>query len=249
MRDFISATLSAGREIASILKSGDSALYAKLSRGAGGDISIGADLKAEEILISALESFGCIDSEERGFIDNHKPHIIVIDPLDGSDNLLSHIPYYGASVALCDEDYRTKAAVIMNYCDNSAIVGFGDEILRGNLCGDLGDFKPLTMPQSAKCGIFERAYSNPKMCAILHKHSIKFRSLGALALSLGLANEVKFILFSGNKRKYDIQAGLFLARNLHQITHKNFILISRDKALFDKIAGILSEESDGIGNL
>ena len=100
MRDFIQATLNAGLQIALALNARTPNLYEKHARGAGGDISIGADLLSEEIFITQLSAFGNIDSEEAGFVDNKQAHTIVIDPLDGSDNFVSGIPYYGASVAL-----------------------------------------------------------------------------------------------------------------------------------------------------
>lgn len=242
MEKFINATLKAGYKIAQILKSGEDSLYQRYSKGVGGDISIGADLQSERIFCEYLSPFGNIDSEESGFIDNGKEWDIIIDPLDGSDNFVSKIPYYGASVALCDTNLMTKVAVIMNFCDYNVVVGYEDKILKGRLGERLSDFREQTFNKVAKCGIFERAYSNPHICQILSDNHIKFRSLGALALSLGLANEVNFIIFMGKSRKYDICAGMFIAKKLYKIVDKNIILMSKDKKLFDKISKLLSLE-------
>ena len=281
MRDFIQATLNAGLQIALALNAGGAKLYAKHSRGAGGDISIGADLLSEQIFIAQLSAFGNIDSEEAGFVDNKKAHTIIIDPLDGSDNFLSQIPYYGASVALRANGVESFAdssvdsaniGIIMNFCNLSAVVSFEGKNYYGNLAQDFSTFiesraesnadstaesraesnadstaeshikiadSTIDSTNQPKCGIFEGAYRNPHICEILHKNNIKFRSLGALALSLGLSERVKFVLFDGKKRHYDFEAGFLVAQNLHKIEGQNLVLISKDKILFDKISNLL----------
>lgn len=268
MKDFIQATLNAGLQIALALNARMPNLYEKHARGAGGDISIGADLLSEEIFITQLSAFGNIDSEEAGFMDNKKAHTIVIDPLDGSDNFVSGIPYYGASVALREnsaessENFAESNAessldsasigIIMNFCNLSAVVSFKGKNYYGNLAQDFSLFAEssgkiaessaesrLDSANIAKCGIFEGAYRNPHICEILHKNNIKFRALGALALSLGLSERVNFVLFDGKKRHYDFEAGFLVAQNLHKIEGQNLVLISKDKILFDKISNLL----------
>lgn len=235
MVDFIKATLNAGLQIALKLNNGTDNLFTHFNRGAGGDISIGADLLSEEIFITHLSQFGNIDSEEAGFIDNKKPCTIIIDPLDGSDNFTSRIPYYGASVAL-----REKAlGVIMNFCNLNAVVHYNGKNFYGNLAQDFLLFSDKIPQNTAKCGIFEGAYKNPKICGILKDNAIKFRSLGALALSLGLAHNVNFVLFSGEKRHYDCEAGFLITKDLYKIESQNLALISKDKILFDKISNLL----------
>lgn len=68
--------------------------------GFGGDNSLKMDLIAENIFIKYLENFGNIYSEECGLLNTNKEFTIVIDPLDGSNNFYSSLPYYGTSVAL-----------------------------------------------------------------------------------------------------------------------------------------------------
>ncbi|MGX3010660.1 inositol monophosphatase family protein [Helicobacter sp. 23-1044] len=238
MRDFIEATLNAGLQIALNLNSGKAELFAKHSRGAGGDISIGADLLSEGILVESLSAFGNIDSEEAGFIDNKKEHTIIIDPLDGSDNFLSQIPYYGASVAMRDENGVSVIGIIMNFCNLSAVVHFSGQNFYGNLAHEFESFSKIAPKNPAKCGIFEGAYRNPHICKILNENNIKFRAIGALALSLGLSEKVNFVLFDGKKRHYDYEAGFLIAKNLHKIEKQNLVLISKDKQIFDTIAKI-----------
>lgn len=233
--DFIKATLNAGLQIALELNNGKDSLFTHFTQGAGGDISIGADLLSEEIFITHLSKFGNIDSEEAGFIDNGKDCTIVIDPLDGSDNFTSRIPYYGASVAMKERDI----GIIMNFCNLSVALHYQGRNLYGNLAQDFSLFCEAIPQNVAKCGIFEGAYKNPQICGILKDNAIKFRSLGALALSLGLSHSVNFVLFSGDKRKYDCEAGFLIAKNLYKIESQNLTLISKDKILFDKISNLL----------
>lgn len=248
MKKFIQATLNAGLQIALNLNSGKTNLYEKHSRGAGGDISIGADLLSEGILVEQLSAFGNIDSEEAGFVDNKKECTIIIDPLDGSDNFVSKIPYYGASVALRENGAESSnVGIIMNFCNLSAVVHFDGQNYYGNLAGDFESFSVNAPFESfvkngvnpAKCGIFEGAYRNPQICKILNENNIKFRALGALALSLGLSHSVNFVLFDGKKRHYDFEAGYLIAKDLYKTESEKLVLISKDKQIFDRIAKFL----------
>ncbi|WP_181881770.1 inositol monophosphatase family protein [Helicobacter sp. MIT 14-3879] len=235
MKEFINKALDAGLKIALELNNTNKDLYIKHTLGAGGDISIGADLISEQIFIESLSEFGNIDSEESGFIDNNRQHTIIIDPLDGSDNFLSNIPYYGASIAIPSLDI----GIIMNFCNLNAIVHSENKNFCGTLAQDFSEFKELIALNTSKCGIFEGAYSNPNICSLLASSNIKFRSLGALALSLGLVYNVSFVLFCGKKRKYDLEAGYLISKNLYKIENKKLALISKDKNLFDNIAKLL----------
>lgn len=286
MEDFIKAALKAGKAAAALLKSGDEELFLPQNVGFGGDVSLVADLKSEAIFCESLGGFGNIHSEECGFIDNHKAFTIVLDPLDGSDNFLSKIPYFGASVALCDQNDETKVGIVMNFCDESVILRSENALLKGRLGGDLSDFcpfgfapgfapqgfnasesaesaprfaaqkpsesaesAPLESPRFArfaapnapapKCGIFEKSYANPSIAAALSQNGVKFRSLGALALSLSLAHEVAFVLFRGKARIYDVKAADFITRGLYRAQSGETMLLSRDEATKNRITNIL----------
>lgn len=233
MKSFVNKTLNAGLKIALSLNNATPSLFNKYGVGKGGDISIGADLLSEEIFIEYLSEFGNIDSEESGFIDNDKEYNIVLDPLDGSDNFLSRIPYYGASVAM------NNIGIIMNFCNLNAVVHYMSVNYCGNLSQDFDEFQVMKHMNIQKCGIFEGAYKNPALCEILHNNNIKYRSLGALALSLSLAHNVNFVIFNGKKRKYDLEAGYLMTKDLYRMESENLVLISKDKQLFDNISKLL----------
>jgi len=101
---FIEECIKANKEISNYLtqKLKPEDFFYQESFGEGGDKSLNMDLVAESIFVKYLSSFGNIYSEESGLIKtkNYENHTIVIDPLDGSDNFLSNLPYYGTSVSL-----------------------------------------------------------------------------------------------------------------------------------------------------
>lgn len=239
MTDFIQASVKSSKQIIKILSQRKPEYMQKHHMGAGGDISLGADLLSEEIFAKHLLQIGSIDSEESGYIPGKSEDIIILDPLDGSDNYLSNIPYYGASIALCDKDRKTKEAIVINFCTQNAYYDSGDGLREINLRSE------ANIPNIdifAKCGIFEKAYSNPHLCFKMYEKKMKFRSLGAIALSLSNAHYVNFVFFAGNIRDYDSQAGLFLCRDLWVEKSDDFLLVSRNKEIFDIISKIASKD-------
>lgn len=202
------------------------------TRGAGGDISKEIDLVAENIFISYLSSFGDIISEESGFTaSNEKKMIldatIIIDPLDGSDNFLSNLPYYGTSVSLKINNITTLA-IVYNLIDNSYIFRtpsltncYQNNFLESNF------------------GIFERAYTRPDIVEKLYLLKLKFRSPGATALSLATAHNYNFFLLAGKMREYDIDAGLFICNDLNIFQNKEFLLVSKNIVIFENIKEII----------
>lgn len=85
---------------------------------------------SESIYKEYLLPLASINSEESGFIQGARSDYIMLDPLDGSDNFLSHIPYYGASLALCDTNGRVKEAVIFNFCTKEGRARVEDKVIR-----------------------------------------------------------------------------------------------------------------------
>ena len=153
---FIKAVISANNEIIELLNSNSGEDFCQsMSKGAGGDISSKIDLLTEEIFIKHLKRFGNIYSEECGFIDNNKNDDIVIDPLDGSDNFASNLPYFGTSVAL-KRDGKYIIGVIVNLSNGEIFVKDKNSFRRANL-NNL-KFKIVEKNDYSKLGLFERTY-------------------------------------------------------------------------------------------
>ncbi len=201
------------------------------SIGAGGDKSLNIDLIAEDIFIKHLLKYADIYSEESGLIKSNsklkiKNSILIIDPLDGSDNFASGLPYYGTSVALKIND-EVKVGIIFNLITGKSYV--------------TSNIKYKNYSQKPKVGIFERAYKYPEICQKLYKNEIKWRSLGAIALSLADARNYKFVLFGGKRREFDLVAGLKLCDGLNIYKSDKFLLVCANDVIFNEIKEIIKE--------
>lgn len=194
--------------------------------GEGGDISANIDLIAEDIFIKYLLKFGDIYSEESGIIKSglDNGYKIILDPLDGSDNFLHRIPYYGTSIAL-QKDGVTVDAFIYNLVDGQCYTKENQIITQNN-------------PQ---IGIFERSYASFETCDMLYNMNLKYRSSGAVALSLANAINLKFVLFYGKARQFDLAAGLYICSDLNIYQNDDFLLVCKDTKTFEQIKEKIKE--------
>ncbi len=233
MKTFIVCTLDALCEIHTAIDFTDIALFRYSSIGAGGDVSSGFDLMAEDIFVKHLSAFGVIYSEESGKIGSGED-VIILDPIDGSDNIASNFPYYGASIAL-KSSKCTVAAVVCNLATQECFVRYDNHFYQ-TLLNDFTCKNAVLPNKYSKIGIFEKSHENLDFAKILIDNSLKFRSPGAIALSLAYAHYVNYVLFLGTIRNYDIEAGVFICRDLHCFVDEGIVLISKDRDIFEKIS-------------
>lgn len=203
--------------------------------GFGGDKSLNIDIKAEKFFIDSLLEYGDIYSEEVGYIKSDKDikikdAKIIIDPLDGSDNFISGLRYYGTSVALQIKGI-TKVGIVYNLLDGSYILKDENGVISKTK-------SRITIP---KLGVFERAYMYPKLCEKLSKHGKKFRSPGAVALSLAEAENFEFVLFAGDMREFDLEAALYINNHLNIYKTEEFLMLSKNIQTFNEIKEIIKE--------
>jgi myo-inositol-1(or 4)-monophosphatase len=238
MTPFIEACIIANEEISLSIKDGfDASWFEKTEVGAGGDVSSKLDLFAEAIFVKHLGSFGHIESEESGIIGEGEEKII-IDPIDGSSNALSLFPFYGTSVAKVNADGILDAAVVCNLANGDIFIkSAANEVQQGKLFSDIFH-APHTTPK-AEIGLFEKAYANPLLVAALDKEKLKFRSPGAIALSLAYAHSVNYVLFMGEFRIYDFAAGLALCEGLEVIVEADYVIVSKDKKTIEQIEALI----------
>jgi myo-inositol-1(or 4)-monophosphatase len=224
--DFINAVIEANKELYNYIqnKLSQNDISYSNSIGYGGDNSLNIDLYAEEIFIKHLSPFCNIYSEECGYKDFNKKFIAVIDPIDGSDNFASRLAYYGSSVAL-QEDNKTIAGFVCNLANGTLIYKAFDSNVK-NI--DFFTNKELLFNENSKFAVFERAYQYPKICEFLLKENIKFRSLGAAALSLADARKYEFVLFVGKLREFDIAAALYICSDLFIYKSDELLIISKN---------------------
>lgn len=204
--------------------------------GFGGDKTLNIDLIAENIFIKYLEIFGNIYSEECGRLSNDKKFDIIIDPLDGSDNFSSNLPYYGTSVALVYKN-KTLAGFVCNLVTGVLTYKAFDNNIKKEYF--LQNRDSLIVSKNKKIGIFERAYTSPSICTKLRHQNIKFRSPGAVALSMCDARNYNFVIFAGDSRAFDILASLHICNELFLYKTKEFVLIAENKQLFNQIKEII----------
>ncbi len=236
MQAFVEAALAACHEVYELIRTNsDEAAYSSFTKGAGGDISIGFDLMAEAVFVRELQRFGTILSEESGQIGEGDARI-VIDPIDGSDNLLSNFPYYGASIAL-QQAGVTVAGIVCNFANADCHVRFGDEHYLTSLT-ELTKKEEILIHEHSRVGIFEKAAASPENAVSLIDAGLKFRSPGAIALSLAYAHYVNYVVFFGTMRSYDLEAGIFLCKDLFRYQDDGLLVIAKDRTVFDKILKI-----------
>lgn len=241
MISFTDAVLNALLEVReNIVEISSPSFFDAYDIGEGGDISSEFDLIAEAILFKHLSSFGSFYSEESGWMSPQSTINIICDPIDGSDNFSSTFPYYGVSIAR-ETNGITIEGIVCNLANNDVFVRTPTEYYRCSL--ETPTLKlPITFGINPKIGLFEKAPEHPELIKILMDQKLKFRSPGALALSLAYAPLVKYVLFLGTMRKFDIQAGLFLSQHLYGFSDERYILLSSDKEVFERIRLIVEKE-------
>jgi len=239
LNKFIQACIAANEEISKAINMGfKDSWYEKTEVGAGGDVSSRLDLFAEEVFFKHLSSFGQIESEESGIMGEGKVKII-IDPIDGSSNALSLFPYYGTSVAHVNASGLLDMAVVCNLANGDIFIKSENaSVIQGKLFSS--DFHPQSTSSASEIGLFEKAYEHPVLVAALGKAGLKFRAPGAIALSLAYAHTVEYVLFAGMFRIYDFAAGLALCEGLEVIVEKDYVIVSKDKSVLEKIEAIVS---------
>ncbi|PID47186.1 MAG: inositol monophosphatase [Proteobacteria bacterium] len=233
MSEFVEDCIRACGEILDLIKeTPHEKLCQDLQVGFGGDLSRFIDIQAERIFVKYLGKYAQIISEESGAIGEKSEFQIILDPIDGSDNFVSNIPYFGSSIALMKNKKCIKAFVC-NFANGDVFYKENSFLKKTNL--QKNQIKNEHTNHFSKCGIFESSYKSEIFFPILKQMQIKFRSLGALALSLSYARQVDFVLYEGELRAYDIEAGLYMCEDLYVKKDKNFIFVSKDKQIFDKI--------------
>ena len=200
-------------------------------KGAGGDYMMNIDKIAEDIFIKYLLKFANIQSEESGYIKSpniSNEFLIYLDPIDGSDNLRVGLPYYGTSIALSIKN-KIKLSFIYNLANNTYFykTPFQNNIKRNNMENNLG--------------IYERAYSCTEIIPELSDKNLKFRSPGAVSLSIANTNNYSFFLLHANIRLEDISAGLYICEDLNIYQNNKFLLICKNNSIFNAIKEIIKD--------
>ncbi len=200
----------------------------KAQRGAGGDISMQIDLIAENIVIETLDNEKVnllLISEELGeqYIGNKEKaiksqNVLIIDPVDGSNNAVRGIPYCSISIAYAigKNIKDIKKAVVLDLVSKDiywAVKGEGaylnnKKIQVSNL--DLSDncFFELNLPK-------KNAFTHIERLKPIIERFYRIRILGSSALTLcqvAKGSMEAFINLRETNRLVDVAAGLLILK-------------------------------------
>jgi len=231
---FLKLCKKASLKIIQTIHHSDKSLFKKVNKGFGGDLSMKIDLIAEEIFIQTFQEYGNIFSEEIGFLDHNSKKTFIIDPIDGSFNISNGFPYYGSSIALKNKKGKITKAFIVNLATGDYFYKDKKIKIENNLFYN----KKLTQSLN-EIILFEKAYANLDLCQKLAKNNIKYRSPGALALSLALAHRSKAVIFKGEIRDFDIAAGIYFNNDLYIKIENDTLLVAKSKKDFDELSKII----------
>lgn len=239
--NFIEAIKLANIELITYINSNlqDSDLTYTNVTGFGGDNSLKIDIIAENIFIRHLSQYGDIFSEECGLLSDNSDFKIIIDPLDGSSNFMHNLPYYGSSIALKYKD-TTVAGFVCNLVSKILTYRIDDsEIKYFDLSKNI--YIKRFFQESSKLAVFEKSYDNPELCQVLSQNKIKYRSPGAMALSLCDARNYRFAMFKGPIRSFDVDAAIYINKDLFIYEKENILILSLNKNDFDFILEIIKD--------
>jgi myo-inositol-1(or 4)-monophosphatase len=193
-----------------------------LSRGAGGDKTHPVDRRAEEIILSALESWGeplTVISEEAGVVElKGGGKTVVVDPVDGSRNAVSGIPFYCSSIAVAEGERLED--VVLSYVINLANREefWADVRKASEERGAFGSGRPLFTQKDdvPRVALFEAqtpARDIPRMTALLSAFR-RTRCLGAVALDMTYlaAGSATLFVNPAPSRSFDFAGGWLMVR-------------------------------------
>jgi len=234
---FLKVCIKASKKIIKLIHTHNNSLFEKTNTGYGGDVSMKIDLLAEQIFIKEFKNHGNIFSEECGFIDNNLKKTFIIDPIDGSFNISNGFPYYGSSIAVKNKKGKIIKAFIINLATGDYFYKNKKIKIENNIF-----YNKKQTPSLNEIILFEKAYANLEICEKLAKNNIKYRSPGALALSLALGHRCKAVIFKGEIREFDIAAGIYFNNDLNIKIENDTILMAKNKKEFNKLDKIIFKD-------
>lgn len=189
----------------------------KPPRGAAGDRTFPIDKKAEEIILEELERSGeplSIVSEEYGLKDiRGGGRRVLIDPIDGSKNAITGIPFYCTSIAIAEGDTigTIRTAYVINLLT-------GDEFYAEKGRGAYLNGTPIKTQHDGSILVVAYEAQTPKRdipeIMSLLQAARRTRCLGATALDLCLvgAGSISIFLTPAPSRSFDFAAGALIVR-------------------------------------
>ncbi len=190
---------------------------APIGRGASGDKTYPIDKRAEEIIFKEIEKFKepvTLVSEEYGFKDiRGRGARLLIDPIDGSKNALSGLPFFSTSIAIVEGNTLKYSSIgyiinLINGDEYWAIRG-GGSFFNGRLIRtqQVDDFRIIAYEaQTPRIDI-------PKIMPLLSLFK-RTRCLGSTALDMALLAQgvISVFVTPSPSRSFDFAAGYLLIK-------------------------------------
>ncbi|MGQ9780688.1 MAG: inositol monophosphatase family protein [Nitrososphaeria archaeon] len=223
------------------------------------DITYNIDIESEATIIKEFKESGqgfTIISEEIGKREvNGGGKVVVVDPLDGSNNAVKGIPFYSVSIAVADGERFSDiiASGIINVITGDVILAyersvfFNREPCHPSKTMELGSAMISIVPRLHK---LDESYYPSRLTKLLKE--IRYpRFLGSAALetafvSVGFTDA--FVELAPRLRVVDLAASLHMAK----ISGAYFRLINSDKDLeltYDGRFGCIIAANEKLGNL
>lgn len=219
--DMIDTLRSIGRELVSGIRGMDTRAdaHSSMGRGVGGDYTFAVDKRAEDIIIGGLSATGApmtVISEEAGTVELNGGGgmIALVDPIDGSKNAISGIPYYGTSIAVANGPSLDdiQFAYVLNLVSGEefyATRGAGSAFMNGVPCAVQADETMRLVAYEAPSPDRDLPIISPLLGA-----ARRTRCLGALALDLAYVASGGMSVFVTpmRSRSVDFAAGWLIVR-------------------------------------
>lgn len=187
-----------------------------LGKGASGDVTFPVDKVAEDIILETLDRKGLnfnIISEERGFKIVDSSISVIIDPIDGSKNAISGIPFFSTSIAFADGERlkSLKLGYIINLINGDefwAIKGKG-AFMNEQKIKTKNYEKPLIVAFESSTPYQDL----PKIFPLL-RYAHRVRCFGSTALDLAYlaSGALNIFVALSPSRIFDFSAGVLIAR-------------------------------------
>lgn len=192
-------------------------LQRSIGKGAAGDKTYPVDKIAEDIIISEFDLSGdsfSIISEEYGTMDiRGGGRRVLIDPIDGSKNAISGIPFFCSSIAIADGNNigSVETAYVINLIN-------GDEFLAVRGKGAYLNNERIKTQEGEDFNLIAYEAQSPgrditRILSLLSK-AFKTRCLGATALDLAYLARGSISVFvnPSPSRSFDFAGGYLLVK-------------------------------------
>jgi len=224
-----------------------------LGTGAGGDRTFPVDKWAEDIIIAELEkahrqgeSFTLISEEAGARKFGDGKNIVLVDPIDGSNNAKNGVPFFATAIALLNGDKLSDLAV--GYVINLAVE---DEFwaIRGQ--GAYKNGLPIRTPATDAITIVAYEASNPAQdiprIFPLIAQAKRTRCFGSTALDLAYlaSGAISVFATATASRTFDYAAGMLILQEADGvITDLQGTSLSHITVGLDRTVPLLASKND-----